>query len=139
MIKAGQLRQRINVERKYIVGTGDRGQPLFAWQAWQSSLPAMVEELSGRKLELARQLVATATHRVTIRYLSGLDVHDRISLNGRVFNLGAILDRDLLHFSQELLCTEELAKPSFTTNSPAYTYAGTGSLTGSGRATGGHS
>lgn len=104
---AGLLKQRITVQAKSPTGTGDRGQPLFTWQDETTGIPAEVVELAGRKLELARQLVATATHQVTMRYLSSLVPTKRITLGGRIFNIGNIQNLNILNFTNVVLVTEQ--------------------------------
>lgn len=120
-MRAGELKHSITVQRKVVTGTGDRGQPVYHW-ATRSQVRANIEELSGRKLELARQLIATATHRVTLRFLSGLAIKDRILYKGRHFNINSIQDEQLLGFSQSLLCTEEVGL------TVGHTYEPTGGL-----------
>lgn len=104
---AGNLRHNIVIQSKQVTGTGDRGQDTITWVN-TTTVPAMIEELSGRKLELARQLVATASHKVTIRYLSSLSIKDKVLFGSRTFNIGAILNTMMMNFTQELLCTEEV-------------------------------
>lgn len=104
---AGLLWHTVTIETKVISATGDRGQPIYTWQTL-ATVPAQIEELTGRKLELARQLQITATHKVTIRYLSTLSPKDRISYIGRVFNIGYVINLDLKNFTMELFCTEAI-------------------------------
>lgn len=107
-LAAGELRHPVTIQSKTLGAAGDRGQPSVTWTT-EASVRAQIEELSGRKLELARQLVATATHRVVIRYLSSLAVTDRVVFGSRVFNIGHILNWKLLNFTQELICTEQVS------------------------------
>jgi SPP1 family predicted phage head-tail adaptor len=109
-MKAGLLRHRVTVQGKAITGTGDRGQTVFTWVDALENVPACIEELSGRRLELARQLIATATHEITIRYWSSLDVlHRVVDEAGNPYYIGAIIDRDKLHFTQVLMCSTQEA------------------------------
>jgi len=104
---AGQYKQPITVQTKSLAAPGDRGQAVITWLN-EATVRARVEDLSGRRLELARQLVATATHQITIRYLAGIKVTDRVVFQGRVFHIGAVLNKDNVNFRQELVCTEEV-------------------------------
>ena len=68
-IEAGDLRQRIIIQAKAVSGTPDtRGHPVRAWADSIIDVSCKLETPSGRKLELARQLVPTASHTVTMRY-----------------------------------------------------------------------
>jgi SPP1 family predicted phage head-tail adaptor len=106
MVNAGDLRHKVTVQSYTITSTGDRGQPVKSWSTY-ATVPAMIEELGGRKLELARQQVATATHKVTIRYLSQLTVKDRFVFGSLTLNIGSIQNEKLLNFHQECLCTSQ--------------------------------
>lgn len=104
-VHAGDLRHSVALQR-YTSTTGDRGQPVKTWTTY-ATVPAMIEELTGRKLELARQQVATATHKITLRYYSGVTVKDRVLYDGKAYGIGDITDRNLMHFSLELLATTQ--------------------------------
>ena len=103
MVKAASLKHKVTVQVNNST-TGDRGQLVPNWVDETTLVPAQIEELGGKKLELARQLVATASHQITIRYLSSLDTNRRFKdENGRIYNIGSIQDPNLLHFTQ--ICT----------------------------------
>jgi SPP1 family predicted phage head-tail adaptor len=68
-----------------------------------------IEPLSGEELEHARQLVATATHKVTIRYLADLTPDKRIKFGTRIFAVEAPpINIDEGNHTLELLCTERV-------------------------------
>jgi len=107
MIYAGQLRNMVALQ-SYTASTGDRGQAVRTWSTY-ATVPAAVEPLAGRKLELARQLVETATHKVSIRFHSLLTVKDRIVLaSGKVLHIGNVNDAFTVGLSMELICTEQI-------------------------------
>lgn len=105
-IKPGELRHRVTVKEKTQTGTGTRGEPLVTWpdrfERW-----AKVETLSGRKAEIARQLVAQATHLITLRWNGDVTVNDRVIFKGRTFNVGHLADVDERRIRLELTCTEQ--------------------------------
>jgi len=107
MPTAGELKQRITIEQKNLTGTGDRGQPVFTWETFKPNVPAKVEQLTGRKLELARQLVASASHEVTIRYLAGLDPTMRVNFGGLILNIGNLSDKLSMHFEIKITCIQQ--------------------------------
>lgn len=102
----GIFRQTISVAKKVVAGVSDTGQPNITYPN-VTIVRAMVEPLSGRKLEVARQRVPLATHRILMRYLPTLSVSDLITLDdGTHLYIGAIIDQKLLHFFHEVLCTD---------------------------------
>jgi SPP1 family predicted phage head-tail adaptor len=111
-LNAGQLKHRIKVEKKDITGTGVRGQPIFTWEVYATAVPAHIEMLSGRRLELAKQLLTTASHNVTIRYLEGLTEECKLTdESGQEYNIGAILNEGMLNFQQVCVCTTQKTGP----------------------------
>jgi head-tail adaptor len=71
-IAAGELERRITIEQKTIGSDDTRGHPARTWSAWLTDIAARIEGTTGRKGEIARQMVPTATHIVSIRYRPGI-------------------------------------------------------------------
>ena len=107
-VKAGSLRHLVTVQTKTIGSTGDRGQPVYTWPTL-ASVYAAVESIPpfGKKAEVARQLVASATHSITMRYLAGLTETSRIQWQGRTFTIGYIWDHEERNIWVTLLVTEQ--------------------------------
>ena len=113
-IDAGELRQQIVIQTATVAGPNTRGTPQVSWPsiagdpATGTLVRCKIETLSGRKLELARQLVATATHRVTMRYRAiDTETNRLVYKTGRVMNIGWQDDVDQMHVRLELLVTEQ--------------------------------
>ena len=87
----------------------DLGHEEEAWQAIASNIPAIVEELSGRELERAKQLVAEATHRVIIRVPASISTADRLVYKSRIFEIRAKPENEVGTIC-DLLCVEEPPK-----------------------------
>ncbi len=108
-IDAGALRKRVVIERKTAPTTDSRGHPVRSWESYIEDVSAKIETPSGRKMEIARQMVATATHIITIRYRTlNVDEH-RINYRGRIFNIGFQNNLEERGVHLELTCTEEMA------------------------------
>lgn len=107
-VKAGALRHKITVQTKTIGSTGDRGQPVYTWPTLATPY-ASVESIPpfGKKAEVARQLVASATHSITLRYLAGLTETSRIHWQGRTFTIGYIWNHEERNIWMTLLVTEQ--------------------------------
>jgi len=104
---AGVYRHYITITLASKTGTGDRGQDTYTVNTIVSCF-AHIEPLSGRKLELARQLVASATHEITIRYFSGVVPECVVTYQGRSFNVGAVKDLYENQYEMVLAVTEVL-------------------------------
>lgn len=87
---AGELRHRITIEQR-TSAVGSRGQSTEVWEELDKRW-ARVSDLSGRELEQARQVVATATHRVEMRgpRTYTLTTKHRIKFGSLTFNIGSI-------------------------------------------------
>jgi SPP1 family predicted phage head-tail adaptor len=106
-MRAGDFRHLVQIQTETITGHGQRGQPVKTW-ATTYTVPAKIEDLQGRKLELARQLVSTATHQVTIRYIAGLTTRaTRLLVGSNTFNVGNISNHMEANFVLVLTCTSE--------------------------------
>lgn len=106
-IDAGQMRQRVTIEAKSVASAPDsRGHTERTWYAAITNVSAKVETPTGRKLELAKQLVSSATHVITMRYRKLDEANNRIAYCGRVFSIGHQEDVDERHVKLVLTCTE---------------------------------
>lgn len=83
----GRLIQRMEIETP--VTTRTRGKvSAVEWQSMGFTYAA-VEQLSGRKLEYARQVVPDATHEIRIRYDERIAANQRLTMNDRRFYIAA--------------------------------------------------
>jgi SPP1 family predicted phage head-tail adaptor len=113
-MQAGPLRQRVTIVSKTEIKTpqfGFREEPVVI----ATRAPASVEPLSGRELEQAQQIAPRTTHRVTIRYRTGIKAGQQVTYHDgrqgdRAFEIVAPpLDPDEAHRKLELLCREAVA------------------------------
>jgi head-tail adaptor len=104
---AGQMRTRIRFQRRKET-IGDRGQSLNEFIEL-GSRDCKVEFLSGRKLELARELFSRASVRVDLRKPQAfqLTVRDRALLGTTVLTIGSALPSDEKFDDLVLLCEVE--------------------------------
>ncbi len=112
MIRAGRLRHRCVIERLVVLSKGDRGQPVTSWQPLAGGAWASIEALAGTQLEISRQLVSTATHKVTIRYHAGVLAQMRLTAQGGQYDgrhlvVGHVGDGDGKRHDMILTCTEQ--------------------------------
>lgn len=105
-MQAGQLRHMLSIEAPADTTLNDAGNPdveySLAQKVWGRIEPLSVTE----QLKLA-QIAATATHRVTIRYFTGLTHKHRFVFNERIFSIEAILEPELRPIEMNVICREE--------------------------------
>lgn len=105
-MKAGPLRHLCNVERP-LTGLSDRGEQ-EGYAVVRPSVPCSLEPLNGREIEVAHQLVATATHRVRMwgNPAKPVQHNDRLRVGDREFEIGYISDGQQNGVQIELLVAE---------------------------------
>jgi len=103
-MRAGQLRERIEIQRDD--GTPDGLAAHVPDWTTIARVYARVETLSGRELVEAQQLKQDVTHRVTIRYLSGLTGKHRVlRASDSILNIEAVIP-DERNTRQQLMCRQ---------------------------------
>lgn len=106
-IDAGELRHLVTIQERTDTGPDSRGHPVLAWSDAVTGVPAKIENPAGRKLEIARQYVPTATTVITMRYRTISEKDNRIVFRGRTFNIGWANNIEERNVKLELICTEE--------------------------------
>lgn len=101
MLKAGELTQRINLQRDAGTAVDDYGQPTRIWGTYHTTW-ASVRPLSGREQEQGMARSAVISHRVRLRFKSGVSSGDRISMNGRILEIVSVRIIDEASFELEL-------------------------------------
>ena len=77
-ISAGELRHRVNIQRKVPGQNQVSGSPTHTWETLFSMVPAKIAFLSVKDLMAAQAIQSKVTCRITIRYRDGLDATMRI-------------------------------------------------------------
>ena len=102
-MKAGQLRERVTVQQ----ATDSRttlGEAVQTWSTFATRW-ASVEGISSREFFLQGQQQTEASHRVRLRYLSGLTQQMRLEWRGRTLEIVSLLEHGN-RTEHELLCQE---------------------------------
>lgn len=104
---ASRLRHRVTLQQPSETPDGAGG----VTRTWQdvATLWAEIEALSANESVEAARLVSGITHRITLRYRSGVTAQMRVSFDGRVFNIRSVtnlLERDII---LEVLAEEGVA------------------------------
>lgn len=103
-IRAGALARQIRIEAPVETPDGAGGS-LTVWSL-VAETSAAVSPLSGRELLEAGALSSDVTHRVLIRYRSGITPKCRVRLGDRVLRVNVVRDIEERHRELELSCTE---------------------------------
>lgn len=116
-IPAGEMRHVLTIKEHKIEGGSTAydtyGQLSASTTAWvtKGEVRGKIEQLSGRELEVARQIYPNARHMVTIDYNSTLastgGSRRAVVFENRFLHIGGVIDPDLEHIQLQLLCGEE--------------------------------
>ena len=103
-MRAGKLRHKVTIKSRE-ASQDEYGEVTYTWstaaRAW-----ANIEPLAGRELLHAQQVNAELTHRVTMRYMSGVDPTDRIAFGSRTLEVVSVINPDERNKELVLLCKE---------------------------------
>lgn len=100
---AGRLRERVTVQQAS-ESRNALGETVQAWGTY-STVWASVEGVSARELLSAGQQQISISHRVRMRYLTGLTQSMRLQWRGRTLEIVSLLEHNN-RSEHELLCQE---------------------------------
>lgn len=103
---AGKLRERVTVQQAS-ENRNAIGETVLSWSTFAERW-ASVEGVSARESLTAGQNEISITHKVQMRYLSGLTQRMRIQWRGRTLEIVSLLEHDN-RSRQELICQEVAA------------------------------
>ena len=102
-MKAGALDQRIVIERLVEGYYDELGQPINDWlpivQTW-----AHVQPLTGRDFIAAQAAMSEVKLKIIMRYRPGITPADRVSHNGQVYGIEAVIDVHSSRRELHLMC-----------------------------------
>lgn len=104
ILRSGQLRHRVTLQEA--IRQRDGGQLVPTWSAVAAGVPAAIQPLAGRELFAAKQLHATLTHKITLRYRAGVSAGMRIQHGSRVFQIESAVNVEEANVLLEILATE---------------------------------
>ena len=106
--RAGELRHRVDIKLPS-TSRGTRGEKSGSDTTAASSIPCSIETLSGREVEIARQLYPSATLAVELRYgeLTSLTTEHYFVFGSRQLNIGHLDNVDQRNILWRALCGED--------------------------------
>lgn len=103
MLKSGLMDQKATIQTP-TEGTNSIGEPTFTYSTFATRWMALLP-LSGAERVASLQNEGTVTHRVRMRYTSGLKPKMRLVSEGRTFEIDSVVERGRRE-EHELLVTE---------------------------------
>jgi len=106
-MRSGLLRHRIDIETQ--PQTADAyGDIVEPYTAVYSGVPASVIPLRGVQLEQASATANSVSHKVSLRYLSGIAPSQRVKFGSRYFDIESVINIRELNRDLELMCIEQV-------------------------------
>ena len=106
-VTAGRMRHRVTIQEPVVARNG-YGEAITTWTA-VATVWASVEPISGREYFAAEHMQSEITHRVKLRYRSGITSEMRVLYGTRLLRIESVIDwrerREELH----LMCQEVAA------------------------------
>ena len=103
-MRAARIRHRVTIQQP-VVAVNGYGERITTWST-VAVVWAAVEPLRGREFFDAEQTQAEVSHRVVLRYRSGMVATMRLLHLTRVLHIQAIIDVDERHRELQLMCRE---------------------------------
>lgn len=103
-MRSGDLRHRITVQVKSLV-TDNMGGWTETWATF-ATVSAAIWPVSAKEQITGAKLEGEVTHRIRIRYLSGLLPSHRVLFGTRYLNIVSIVNVEERKIQMDLLCTE---------------------------------
>jgi SPP1 family predicted phage head-tail adaptor len=106
-MQAGKLRHRVILQQQ-ATGRDSFGGEVVNWTPY-ATVWAAVEPLAGQERydPVGAQLLADVSHRIRIRYREGLTHKMRVSWDGRLFDIQAVVNLETRDREIHLLCKEK--------------------------------
>jgi len=102
-IPAGRMRFFATIERSTETRT-DTGAAVPAWSVVATNVPCDLEPVNGREFFGATQIQAEVDTKITLRFFPGLDSKMRLTANGVIYDIRAILPDRTQRSHMVLMC-----------------------------------
>jgi len=108
-MRAGTLRHIIIIEEQSDASDGMGGfTNTWGTVTGMGAVPAAIWPFKATETVQAMQLEEKITHRIRIRYRSGITAKNRIKFGSRIFNIISLINVDERNISLDILATEEI-------------------------------
>ncbi|MCP4704012.1 MAG: phage head closure protein [candidate division Zixibacteria bacterium] len=107
-MRAGQLRHTISIQEQTDVADGMGGfTTSWADISGMDAIPAAIWPLSAKESIEAMKLELVVSHKIRIRYRSGITAKNRILFGSRVFDVVSLINNDERNISLDMLAVED--------------------------------
>ena len=108
-MRAGQLRHTVSIQEQTDTSDGMGGfTTSWADISGMDAVKAAIWPLSARESLDAMKLELVVTHKIRIRYRSGITEKNRILFGSRTFNIVSLIKNDERNISLDMLATEDI-------------------------------
>jgi SPP1 family predicted phage head-tail adaptor len=105
-VKIGKLRHPITIEQ--VAETQDPdGSVIETWSTYANAQAAF-EPISGREYFAAQTTQADVTHRISLRYVSGVVPKMRVKYGTRTFDILSVINTNERNRELQLMCRESI-------------------------------
>lgn len=105
-MRSGDLKKLIDIEEPTVTKTGT-GSSVESWAAYKSNVWAAIWPVSAKERIQAGKQEMEITHRIRIRYMSGITADMRIKHGSSYFNIISIINVRTENRMIEILATED--------------------------------
>lgn len=108
-MRSGRIARRtITLQQRVETKDAEFHEPVVTWSPVYTEIPAGVEPLRGRELEIVAQRYAETEVRIVLRYLPNVVAAMRAvdDLDGTIYDIRAVIDENERHRQLELYCTK---------------------------------
>lgn len=107
-MRAGQLRHTISIQEQTDTADGMGGfTTSWADISGMDAISAAIWPFSSKESLDAMKLELVVTHKIRIRYRSGITAKNRIKFGSRIFNIISLMNHDERGISWDIMATEE--------------------------------
>ena len=105
-MRIGKLRHRITIDQVTEIQDTD-GAVLESWSQY-AVVQASIEPISGREYFAAQSTQADVTHRISLRYRSGITPKMRVNYASRIFDILSVINVGERNRELQLMCRESI-------------------------------
>ena len=105
MIHAGRLNKKVTIQKDNGTTEDDYNQPVTVWADFNTTW-ASIEPLGGNERWRAQQVKATLSHKITIRFVSGVTSGMQVLFGSRSFGIESVINAREKNRKQILMCSE---------------------------------
>ena len=105
-MKIGKLRHQITIQQVSETQGAD-GSVIETWSICVT-IQASIDPVSGLEYFVAHAIQADVTHRISLRYLSGITPKMRVNYSSRIFDIQSVINMGERNRELQLMCRESI-------------------------------